>query len=107
MEDSDSNHRSSPGVVGSQGRDDGAYRKIVDQAHEGIWTIDVSGCTTFVNRRMAEMLGYTETDMAGRPHTDFMFETDRPQGDVQMDLRRMGNRETWDQRYRRRDGSAL
>jgi PAS domain S-box-containing protein len=107
MQDSNLPQPSSPGSVGSSGHDDGAYRKIVDQAHEGIWTIGSSGCTTFVNRRMAEMLGYTEAEMSGRPHTDFMFESDRPNGDVQMDLRRLGNRETWDQRYRRKDGSAL
>jgi PAS domain S-box-containing protein len=95
------------GVAGAGGGEESNYRKIVDQAHEGIWTIDARGITTFVNHRMSEMLGYSEAEMVGRSHTDFMFESDRPHGDVQMDLRRMGTRETWDQRYRRKDGSAL
>ena len=35
------------------------YRRIVELAHEGIWTIDADAQTTFVNARMAEMLGYS------------------------------------------------
>jgi PAS domain S-box-containing protein len=33
------------------------YRRIVELAHEGIWTIDADARTTFVNARMAEMFG--------------------------------------------------
>jgi integral membrane sensor domain MASE1 len=34
------------------------YRRIVEMANEGIWTLDAQGCTTFVNRQFANMLGY-------------------------------------------------
>ena len=34
------------------------YRRIVDTASEGIWELDERYRTTYVNRRMAEMLGY-------------------------------------------------
>jgi PAS domain S-box-containing protein len=40
-------------LVGSELR----YRSIVDFADEGIWTLDGEGRTTFVNARLAEMLG--------------------------------------------------
>lgn len=83
------------------------FQTIVTQAQEGIWTIDASGATTYVNASMCEMLGYSAEQMMGRLHTDFMFETDRPSGDLQMELRRIGNRQVWDQRYRRKDGSEL
>lgn len=43
------------------------YRRIVETAHEGIWLADASGITTFVNRHMAEMLGYTPDEMVGTP----------------------------------------
>ena len=56
---------------------------------------------------MCDLLGYTAEELAGRLHTDFMFEEDRPHGDLQLELRRIGNRQTWDQRYRRKDGSEL
>lgn len=83
------------------------FREIVAQAHEGIWVIDPAGRTTFANARMCDMLGYSTEELLGRVHTDLMFEADRPDGDVQMENRRVGTRETWDQRYRRKDGSEL
>ena len=33
------------------------YRTIVETANEGIWIIDADAVTTFVNRRMSELLG--------------------------------------------------
>jgi PAS domain S-box-containing protein len=36
---------------------------LVELAQEGIWTIDAESRTTFVNPRMAAMLGYTEDEM--------------------------------------------
>ncbi|HTE41810.1 MAG TPA: PAS domain S-box protein, partial [Steroidobacteraceae bacterium] len=34
-------------------------RQIIDTAYEGIWQIDLRGRTSFANRRMADMLGYS------------------------------------------------
>ncbi|WP_300752357.1 PAS domain S-box protein [Janthinobacterium sp.] len=48
------------------------YRLIVQTAAEGIWMTDAEGKTTFVNPKMAHMLGYTVQDMLGRPLLDFM-----------------------------------
>ncbi len=48
------------------------FQRLVETAEEGVWTIDTQGKTTFVNRRMAEMLGYTSATMYGKPFTDFM-----------------------------------
>ena len=53
------------------------YRRIVETAQEGIWLIDTETRTTFVNRRMADILGYDRNDMLGRPATDFMDEEGR------------------------------
>jgi DNA-binding response OmpR family regulator len=35
------------------------YRRIVETSHEGIWAMDGQFVTTYVNERMAEMLGYS------------------------------------------------
>ncbi len=43
------------------------YRQIVDTANEGIWLLDLEGKTKFVNKRMADMLGYDVDEMKGRP----------------------------------------
>jgi PAS domain S-box-containing protein len=48
------------------------YRQIVETAHEGIWVVDAQAKTTFVNPRLAEMLGYTEDQMSGRTLFDFL-----------------------------------
>jgi PAS domain S-box-containing protein len=48
------------------------YRLIVQTAAEGIWMTDADGKTTFVNPKMAHMLGYTVQEMLGRPLLDFM-----------------------------------
>jgi len=47
------------------------YRRIVEMANEGIWTIDARGYTTFVNRQFAQMLGYRPHEMEKRNAIDF------------------------------------
>jgi PAS domain S-box-containing protein len=53
------------------------YRRIVEMANEGIWTLDAQGCTTFVNRQLARMLGYEPEEMAGRNALEFVPEASR------------------------------
>ncbi len=48
------------------------YRELVENLHEGIWRIDHEEKTTFVNRRMAEMLGYEPAEMIAKPLFTFM-----------------------------------
>ncbi len=43
------------------------FRTLIKSLHEGIWVLDKDDRTTFVNPRMAEMLGYTEEEMLGKP----------------------------------------
>ena len=52
------------------------WRDIAETAVEGIWAIDVRGCTGFVNGRMAAMLGATAETLTGRPLTDFIDAAD-------------------------------
>ncbi len=53
------------------------YRRIVDTADEGIWMVDAQGCTSFVNPKMQQMIGYTASELDGRCWTDFMNEEGR------------------------------
>jgi len=48
------------------------YRTIVETANEGIWVMDSQCRTTYVNRRMAEMLGYTPGEVIGRYFGEFL-----------------------------------
>jgi PAS domain S-box-containing protein len=83
------------------------YRAIVDNAHEGVWTLDLNCITLYVNRRAAEILGYEPQDMLGRPASQFMFDRDREQAQQIRDRRHAGAREQFDFRFRHKDGSAI
>ena len=48
------------------------FRRMIETAEEGIWTIDSAGNTTFVNERMADILGYTPAEMIGKSFTSFI-----------------------------------
>lgn len=83
------------------------YRQIVESADEGIWTIDANNVTTFVNRRMADMLGYREDEMLGAALADFMDEQGREISERNIERRRQGITEHHDFKFRRSDGSDL
>ena len=53
------------------------YRRIVETAEEGVWTFDTRLKTTFVNRRMAEMLGLRPEEMIGTSVLEFMDDETR------------------------------
>ena len=88
-------------------RSEERYRRIVQTAEEGIWMIDAATITTFVNPKMASMLGYAADEMMGRSMYDFMDE--RAKADARENVRRreQGIAEQHDFRLTRRDGSDL
>lgn len=53
---------------------DKKYRQIVELAQEGIWVISAQWETLYVNKSMANMLGYAEQEMIGMNLTQFMDE---------------------------------
>jgi diguanylate cyclase (GGDEF)-like protein/PAS domain S-box-containing protein len=50
------------------------YRRMLELTHEGVWVIDENSLTTFVNGRMAAMLGYSREEMLGMPASAFVDE---------------------------------
>ncbi len=52
-------------------------RKIVDTTREGVWLFDMEGRTTFVNQRMADMLGASPADLIGTRLMEFLDSEDR------------------------------
>ena len=83
------------------------YRIIVDTASEGVWVLDEEYKTTFVNKRMADMLGYEQGRMQGMPMSFFLFEEDLPDFSEKVARRRQGIAERYERRLRRGDGSTL
>ncbi len=83
------------------------YRRIVETAEEGIWTIDLANITMFVNPKLARWLGYTVDEMIGQSIFRFL-DTDQ-QGLVAAQLARcrQGISEQYEARFCRKDGTAL
>lgn len=50
------------------------YRQIVETAQEGMWLIDETNKTTFVNTKMGEILEYTREEMMDKEIYSFMNE---------------------------------
>jgi PAS domain S-box-containing protein len=75
------------------------YRRIVEMANEGIWTLDAQGCTTFVNRQLAHMLGYEPQEMTGISALEFCPEASHASllgvGASELRLRKKAGEEVW------------
>ncbi len=83
------------------------YRRIVETAHEGIWEFDADLRTTFANRQMAEMLGYTPDEMLGRSIEEFIHEDELEAHRAMMQERKRGLSSTYERRLRAKDGRVL
>jgi PAS domain S-box-containing protein len=83
------------------------YRQLVENLDEGIWVIDKDGLTTFVNDRIAEMLGYTVAEMIGKQLFLFMDERGVEFAKQNLERRREGIKERHDFEFLKKDGSRL
>jgi len=70
------------------------YREIVETAQEGVWVVNDREETTYVNQRLATMLGYTIEEMIGQPMSVF-FVSNAESG------------EHGERRLQRKDGSSF
>ena len=83
------------------------YRTIVETSHEGVWMLDEKLVTTYVNRRMHEMLGYGPDEMIGRYFYDFTDAEGRAQATLNLEHRSDGVAVSQESRFLRRDGEEL
>ncbi len=88
-------------------RSEDRYRQLVEMAQEGIWEMDAKGRTTRVNRKMAEMLGYTPDEMVGRPLIAFMDEEGQATVAATMERYPDGHAEPREYSFVRRDRSTM
>jgi hypothetical protein len=51
---------------------DSTFRRVMETTSFGVWQIDVDGLTTFVNERMAAMLGREASAMLGTPPSAYL-----------------------------------
>jgi len=83
------------------------YRRLIETAEEGIWLLDPAGVTTYLNERMAAMLGRPAAEVLGRPFTDFVPPDSRADASAILARRREGSPQRHDLRLVRGDGSGL
>jgi diguanylate cyclase (GGDEF)-like protein/PAS domain S-box-containing protein len=88
-------------------RSEERFRRIVHTAEEGIWEIDVHARTSFVNPKMAQMLGYPIEEMLDQPLISFMDDEGRAILERNIARRQQGIAERHEFKFLRRDGSEL
>ena len=69
---------------------DEKYHNIVEIANEGVWIFNATSETTYVNEKMAEMLGYNREETIGRFIWDFADEEDKGIFQVKLANRKQG-----------------
>ncbi len=83
------------------------YRNLVETAEEGVWVLDTEGKTTFVNPKLASLFGYAPEEIIGKNVLEFVPEDERETVLQRLERRNAGERDRYDYRYVRKDGSTL
>lgn len=83
------------------------YRRLLDTIQEGIWVIDTDAVTSFVNPRMADILGYTVEEMLGRQLFSFMDEQGKQIAESNIECRKQGIQEQHDFEFIRKNGERI
>ena len=80
---------------------------VLDTTTEGIWLIDTEARTTFVNQRIADLLGYSRQEMIGRPVFDFLDRERWPIARQNLEERARGVEARQEVQLVRKDGTRV
>jgi PAS domain S-box-containing protein len=83
------------------------YRDLINTLNEGLWETDADTVTTFVNPKMAELLGYKPEEMIGKKVFDFIAGEDHPAMQKHKLKRRKGISEQYEFQFVRKDGKKV
>jgi PAS domain S-box-containing protein len=83
------------------------YRRIIETTHEGVCIADPDYRYTFVNARLAEMLGYSVRELVGMTVFELMDEAGGVAQRERMARRRDGRPESGELGLRRKDGVEI
>jgi PAS domain S-box-containing protein len=80
---------------------------VLETTAECIWLIDKEARTTFVNRRLADLLGYSEDEMIGKPVLAFIDPARWPVTERNLQQRALGVEDRVELDLVRKDGSRV
>lgn len=83
------------------------YRRIVETAQEGIWILDKDDRVTFVNKKMCELLEYTDEEIIGKANTYFMDSAGKKVAARVSERRKKGIKESVDIGYITKSGKQI
>ena len=83
------------------------YRRIVETALEGIWLIDLTGKTLYINKRTAEILGYTVEEMQDVSAFQFLVPDQHHEVKDSLQRRQKGMPDIAERCFIRKDGTKL
>lgn len=83
------------------------YRQIVETAQEGVWLIDENNYTIFVNKKMCEMLEYSQDEIIGRQNYVFKDESEKEDAVQLIERRKKGISEQYETSYITKSGKHL
>lgn len=80
---------------------------VLETTPEAIWLIDTQARTTFVNGRLAALLGYRQDEMVGRTVFDFLDRDRWPLTQRNLKLREQGAEDRQEVELVRKDGTRI
>jgi PAS domain S-box-containing protein len=83
------------------------YKKLIDIASEGVWIIDWEGNTTFVNPKMADILGYSLAEIKEKSFYDFVATANLNEARQHLERREKGIDEQFDFKFLKKNGKPV
>jgi len=83
------------------------YRRLFETTTEGIIVVDKDRRLTMVNKVLADMLGYTEAEMFGKPIVDLLHTDDLEHHEHEMEKRIQGFSSQYERRFMHKDGHIV
>jgi PAS domain S-box-containing protein len=80
------------------------YRQLVEDINDAIYAVDENGILTYVNPAAESFVGYTPSEIIGRPFSEFIYQEDLPRTAEQFQRVLSGHSETEEYRILTKSG---